>query len=231
MTRAFVRIGLTLRGLRRDRRGVALLEFAFVLPILILMCLTGAELTHYITTKMRISQLALQLSDDAARIGSGTRLSAKKITEADINDIFTGAQMQSSELDLKTNGRVVLSSLEPMANPNTGNKYKITWQRCFGNKTSYAPTYGTAGQTNLSGMGPAGRQVTVQDDNATMFVEVYYDYTPLVALSRAPSTSFMEIGSMAVRDRRDLTDDSANGAAATHPKGVYKVAGVTPSSC
>ena len=63
-----------LRTLWRDRSGLALLEFAFLVPILITLSLTGAELTNYITTKMRISQLALRLADDAARIGTGTPL-------------------------------------------------------------------------------------------------------------------------------------------------------------
>ena len=136
-------------------RGVALLEFAFTLPVLLLMCLTGAELTNYITTKMRISQIALHLADNAARIGAGSQLSVKTITESDINDLFIGANLQSGELALFTNGRIILSSLEPIATPNTTNRYKIAWQRCKGAKVRTS-TYGNAGATNLTGMGPAG---------------------------------------------------------------------------
>lgn len=218
------------RRLWSDRSGVALIEFSLVLPVVILMSLTGAELTNYITVKMRISQLALQLADDAARAGTGSQLAAKQFSEADVNDLFVGANLQSGELNLNANARVVLSSLEPVATPNTTNKYKIRWQRCYGQKTSYSPAFGTAGQTNMNGMGPAGRQVTAQDDNATMFVEIYYVYQPLIGLgTRAPSTNFTEIASMAVRDRRDLTDDSATTN--QHPNGVYKVSGVTASTC
>ena len=208
-----------LRDLREDRGGLALIEFAFVLPIFITRSLTGAELTNYITTKMRVSQLALQLADDAARMGDGSQLSQKTISETDINDIFTGAELQSGELDLQANGRVILSDLEPMASPNTSGKYKIGWQRCYGAKTAHTSTYGTAGQTNLTGIGPAGRQVTAQDDNATMFVEVYYVYQPLIGLgSLAPATSFTETASMAVRDRRDLTQ-------------IYNTEGAAKATC
>ena len=218
------------RRLRDNASGVALLEFALVLPVVILMSLTGAELTNYITVKMRISQLALQMADDAARAGTGTQLAAKQLSEADINDLFVGANLQSGELNLNANARVVLSSLEPVASPNTTSKYKIRWQRCYGQKTSYAPAFGTAGQTNLTGMGPAGRQVTAQDDNATMFVEIYYVYQPLIGVgTRAPAANFTEIASMSVRDRRDTTDDSATTN--LHPNGVYKVSGVTASIC
>lgn len=216
--------------LRRDSRAVALMEFAFALPIFVLMALTGAELTNYIIVKLRVSQLALQISDNAARMGAGSQLAAKRISEADINDLFAGAQVHLGDLDLRTNGRVILSSLEPVANPNTSGKYKIVWQRCFGSKTAHGSTYGTAGQTDLTGMGPTGRQVTARDGNATMFVEVYYVYKPLVAAGAPVDLGdFTEIGSMAVRDRRDLSDDSATTN--THPNGIYKVNGVTASTC
>jgi Flp pilus assembly protein TadG len=213
-----------LARLQRDTSGLALLEFAFVLPIFITMSLTGAELTNYITTKMRISQIALQLADDAARMGSGSQLSAKTISETDINDLFTGAQLQSGEIDLKTNARVILSDVEPMASPNTTSKYKIGWQRCYGSKTSpaapAAPAYYPRSlATNINGVGAANRLVGAQDDNATMFVEVYYVYKPLIGLgSLAPTTSFTEIASMSVRDRRDLTQ-------------IYNTEKATVSSC
>ena len=191
--------------LRDDKSGLALLEFAFILPIFLTLALTGAEFTNYITTKMRISQLALHLADNAARMGTGSQLSAKTISETDINDLFTGAQLQSSELDLRTNGRVILTDLEQ--DPNNAGKFKIGWRRCYGLKTSYVRQYPTtSGTTNLTGIGPANRQVTALSGNATMFVEVFYTYVPLVGGgSLAPSSTFTEVASMAVRDRRDLT--------------------------
>lgn len=215
------------RRLRDDRSGVALIEFAMALPVFIVMSLTGAELTNYITVKMRVSQLALHLADDAARMGNGSLRSAKTISETDINDLFAGAQLQSGELDLSARGRVILTDLEPTANPNNAGTYKIGWRRCYGQKTSYARKYplGTA-TTGLAGIGPAEQQVTAQVDNATMFVEVYYEYKPLVGLGTlAPNTSFTEIASMVVRDRRDLSTGTG------HSEGIYNAEGATPSTC
>lgn len=209
------------RQLQRDDSGVALLEFAFALPVLLLMSLTGAELTNYITAKTRISQIALHLADNAARIGSGSQLAAKTITEADINDLFTGANLQGGELGLLANGRMIITSLEPTANPNTTGTYKIGWQRCQGAKTSKAPGYGifnTSSGRNMTGIGPAGRQVTAPVNGATIFVEVYYEYKPLVQTSLAPTTTMTEIASMVVRDKRDTSQ-------------VYPATGVTASTC
>ena len=205
-------------GLRRDQRGLALIEFAIAMPVLVLICLTGAELLNYTTTRMRVSQIALQLADNASRMGKGTVLTSKSISETDINDLFQGGQLASGELDLLTNGRVILTDVEPVSSPNTANKYKIVWQRCYGTKTAHASSYGAAGDTDLDGVGPAGQQINAQDYNATMFVEVFYTYTPVVALSRAPSSTMTEIASMAVRDRRDLTR-------------IYNNEGVPASNC
>lgn len=206
-----------LRKLRRDHRGVALIEFATIFPVVILLSLTGSELTNYITVRMRVSQMALQIADNAARMGNGSLLAAKTISETDINDVFIGAQLQSGGLDLRTNGRVILTDLEPVANPNTNSKYKIVWQRCFGLKTR-ASSYGVTGATNLDGIGPANQLVTSTDDNATMFVEVYYVYKPLIGIPGvSPSTTMTEVASMSVRDRRDLTRiyNSENATAST----------------
>jgi len=211
------------RRLGSDTSGLALLEFAFSLPILLLMSLTGAELTNYIITKMRISQLALHLADDSARIGTGSQLSAKTINEADINDLLTGANLQSGELGLLTNGRVIISSVEP--DPNNAGKSRIRWQRCKGSKTAWTSSYGNAGATNLAGVGPSGRLVSAPPNGVTMFVEVRYQYAPLFKLSIAPTSEINEIASMMVRDTRDTSSGTG------HTDGVYAVTGVTASTC
>lgn len=211
------------RRLRGDTSGVALLEFAISLPVVLLMTLTGAELTNYITTKMRVSQIALHLADNAARIGTGSLLSAKTISESDINDLLTGAEMQSGELGLFTNGRVIISSIEP--DTTNAGKSQIRWQRCKGNKTSWGSSYGSAGATNLTGVGPSGRQVSAPTNGVTMFVEVRYQYTPLIKTSLSPTSEINEIASMMVRDRRDTSSGTG------HTQGVYSVTGVTASTC
>jgi hypothetical protein len=200
MTAAMSRI----RRLGRDKSGIAYTEFALSLPIFLGLALGGAEIANFVTTRMRISQLALHIADHTARMGTGTQLAAKTISEQQINDALTGAGLQSGGLRLYENGRVIISSLEPVANPNPTNRYRIAWQRCRGVK-NHASSYGNAGATNLTGMGPAGRQVTSPEGSATMFVEIYYVYRPLISGDNAPGLNMVEIGAMTVRDRRDLT--------------------------
>ena len=208
------------RSLAKNESGLALIEFAFIAPVFMVFVASGAELANYATESTQVSQLALQVADNAARIGEGDPLANKKITETQINDLFTGAEIHAGDLDIYgthledgaavPNGRIILSSLETMANPNPTGKFKITWQRCRGLATTYTPQYGVAGQpsgTNIDGMGPAGRQVTAVAGTPVMFAEVRYRYRPLFLNGFAIKDyeNINAIAAMMVRDARDLT--------------------------
>lgn len=191
-----------MRILRCDRRAVAMIEFAMILPVFLLMALGAAELANYMTVRMRVSQLALHLADHSARIGTGSVLAEKTISDAMINDILTGANLQAAELNLYQRGRVVISSLERQAGTSP-QLYKIGWQRCRGLQ-HHTPLYGSEGQTNMAGMGPTGAQVFAMENNSTIFVEVNYDYRPLIGERYVSFGDIVETAAMAVRDRRKM---------------------------
>lgn len=206
------------RDLLRAEDGLAITELALTMPVMLLMVLGSTEIANYMTVRMRVSQLALHIADHAARIGEGSQLQAKKISEAQILDLLEGANLQGSGLDLEEQGRVVVSSLEPVADPNPTDRYKIAWQRCYG-KEQHTQLYGRQGDTNLAGMGPASNQVIAMDGGATMFVELNYRYKPLIPIKdNVEFGEFTEIATMAVRDRRDTTQ-------------VYNEERVTPANC
>lgn len=207
-----------LRCLRGCDSGLALIEMAYVTPILLTLTMGGAELANYATVQMRVSQLAVQVADNASRMGEGQPFQAKQITETMINDILAGAEAQASDLNLmgtqKENGanvqkaRIVLSDLEPRTNPNTTPpKFRIVWQRCRGNATSFVSRYGTpATATNIDGMGPgtAAQKIGPTDNNKMMFVEVHYRYQPLF-IGKFGLVNYVDIdveSAMLVRDDR-----------------------------
>lgn len=157
--------------------GVAMVEFALGVPILLFMLLGGLELTNLMLTHMRISQIALTVADNAGRVRTG-------IDESNIYEVFAGANLVGQDLEFENRGRVVLSSLEPNGRSGTRAGQRITWQRCFGG-LAVAPRYGLqgAGATDASlaaGMGPAGNRITAANATAVMFVEVSYDYRPVI---------------------------------------------------
>lgn len=226
-----------LHRLRTDDSGLALVEFAYVTPFLLLLITGGTELANYAITSMRISSLAMQVADNASRIGVGDQLEAKKITEAQINDLLQGALAQGGNFNLngtyqekqangslvaKNKARIIISSLEP--DPANVGKNWIRWQRCYGQATEYTPRYGRALANNLTGMGPTGRQAFAAANTAVMFVEVHYRYEPLFPLLTPSMVGLMTyrdmdtVAAMVVRDDRD-------------PSGPSNPENVTISSC
>jgi hypothetical protein len=191
------------RQLRGDRSGVALTEFALSLPLLLTAGLWGTEMANLAIVHMRVNQLAIHIADNGARIGDTSTLENRKIYESDINDLLVGANLQAGNLKFFDRGRAIISSLEVN---EAGNQY-IHWQRCKGAK-AWTSTYGNAGDgsvTSLSGIGPAGNQVTAPAGGAVIFVELAYDYQPLVSARFVSSEPIKAIAAFIVRDSRDLS--------------------------
>lgn len=205
--------------LRHDCSGIAVVEFALSLPFVVIVMMTAAELTNFTTTKMRVSQLALQIADNASRIGTGTVLSNKTISETQINELLTGANLQAGKLGLFVNGRILLSSLQPGASTNT---YVVKWQRCKGLKNFTSSTYFTAGTTERNVATNNPYNVTPPSDGAIIFVEISYNYQPLIGTRFQPWSEIRETAAMTVRDNRDYTGGT---------NGIYNTEGATVANC
>lgn len=186
-----------------DTSGVALTEFAFAAPIFLTLGLVGADTVNYVVVHMRISQVALHVADNASRVGEQDVITARKIYERDINDLLMGAERYAGGLDLKENGRIILSSLEV----NSDDGQWIHWQRCSGDKV-HESQFGLQGDgatgTGLAGMGRPGAEIFATPGNAVMFVEVAYDYQPIVPISMLENQEIVYTASFNVRDSRDL---------------------------
>lgn len=223
--------------LRKDRSGLALVEFAVSLPFFMGLAVAGIETANYAATTMQVNQIVVHVADNAARMGANSLLSAKRVSEIDINDVFTGARHEGRGLTLdgfhpyldpgtnqvvsRGNARIFLSSVEPVANPNTTSKFRIRWQRCSGPGTHYEPLYGKVStHSNVDGIGPAGRQVTAPDYGAVMFAEIHYHFRPMldIGFSNLVEKEIVATSAMIVRDSRDFTQ-------------IYNAEGVTASTC
>ena len=190
-----------LSKLARARSGVAAIEFALTLPFLTAAGLYGTELTWFMLVNMKVSQVAMQAADNASRIGDTATLQNRKIYESDINDLMIGANLDGGTMvNLLTNGRVIISSLE--VDPQS--RQYIHWQRCKGLK-NVVSSYGVAGDIKTAGMGPTGHEVTALAGDAVVFVEISYDYQPLVTGQFIQDRNIKAVASFNVRDSRDLT--------------------------
>lgn len=213
------------RALGRDRGGLAMMEFAFTAPVLIAMGGWGVELSYLAVTNLRVSQAAVNLADNASRVGASASGNVTQLREADINDVLQGTKLESQGINLTTYGRVTLSSLENVRQgQDTARVQRIHWQRCIGKKSGagYDSSYGstdsadgttvdtTANHANEgtaapTGMGETNRKVMAPDDSGVMFVEVNYQYRPLFGGLFVQQQIIRYSQSFIVRDNRDFT--------------------------
>lgn len=164
-------------GLFADTDGVAVIEFAVTLPFLLLMFLGGAEMINYAIANMVVSRAGMTVADNAGRV-------MESIDESDVEEAFAAAASIAGDLDLKHHGRIVLSSLEENGRNGSREGQTINWQRCWGD-LDVAPAYGVegAGKYNADladGMGPQGNKIAAATNTAIMYVEITYQYQPLL---------------------------------------------------
>jgi Flp pilus assembly protein TadG len=139
--------------LRRDRGGLAMIEFALSAPIVLAIGCYGTEMANLAMVNMRVSQIALNLADNASRVGAYSNLATQQLREVDINDILQAARYQGTGINLTTNGRITLSSLENVAQSyDTQPVQRIHWQRCIGLKSGagFDSTYGITATNNVA---------------------------------------------------------------------------------
>ncbi len=184
------------------RSGVAAVELAVALPLLVMISMGGLELANFALTNTRVNQIAISVADNASRAKMTSVSGAAQFREFDVGETFRAAELAYPGMAVFTNGRIVLSSLETNA---AGGQW-IHWQRCQGTK-AVASKYGIQGTgisgTSLAGMGPEGSIITAESGSAIMFAEVYYDYRP-ITLPGATITIYRH-AALYVRDDRDLS--------------------------
>jgi hypothetical protein len=202
------------------QRGVAAIETALILPLLFLLGFGGMELANYLLVHSRLSQIALGLADNASRIGGTTG----QVHIRDIQEIFVGAEYQSNGMDWKNNGRMILSSLEVRKDTaDKKDKQKIHWQRCFGG-LAHPSSYGDQGEylgeadAEDGGMGPDGNKIKATAGTAVMFVELAYNYNPIVMPDLIGEQKITYTAAFNVREARDLDANDKMGI--IHPESV-----------
>lgn len=229
MTRRAARLRDFAARLRGCTSGLALTEFAFSLPILLTLGLFGLETANLAMAHLRVSQIATLTADNASRVRDS-------IDEADIVELFTGAKMTGAGINFANRGRIILSDLE-----YNGTRQWLRWQRCDGALNiapSYGRprTAGAADIVNATeifnvdrqtpssnpsspaqstipatGMGPAGSQITAQNDGTgVMMVEVTYNYQPIIPNSFLNNIQIRYEASFQVRQRTNQALLNAN---------------------
>ncbi|MEP3937022.1 MAG: hypothetical protein ABJM16_03290 [Parasphingorhabdus sp.] len=205
-----------LSRLARNQSGLALTEFAYALPIFTGLGMYGLETANLTLTSLRVSQAALNLSDNASRMGQAVvNTTSRTVFESDVNQVMTGLNLQTGDIGILQRGRVILSSLER----NADDGQWIHWQRCKG-LANYQSAYGVEGVgatgTAFPGMGETGNEVTATSGTGVMYVEIVYEHEPLFGDLFYQNKIIRHEAVFNIRDNRNLTagvDDDGDPSA------------------
>jgi Flp pilus assembly protein TadG len=146
-----------------DEQGVAAVEFAAVLPVVLLLLLGCLEVPRFVLTYQKLARTSHSVADLVSQAD-------EPMTNPQMQDVFRAAKMIMAPNDIVGAGKVIVSSIN-----NPTGTVSITWQQSSGS-LGVNSKLGIAGKTNPPL--PAGLSPTTGDE--VLVAEVFYTYTPVI---------------------------------------------------
>lgn len=149
---------LSFSSLLRKDKGVAALEFAIILPILLLTLIGLYDVGEYVFCNIKMNRTAQNLSNAITR---------EDLTSAELTAILQAAPLIAQPFNFSSGeGNVIVTSV---SNPS-GEGAQVMWKQAYPG--------GTGGSRINPGSLPGG---LILDANETViFTEVFYTFQPLL---------------------------------------------------
>jgi Flp pilus assembly protein TadG len=153
------------RRWRTDRKGIAAVEFAFIVPIMMVMFIGAVELSQAITVDRRVTQVASSVADLVAR-------KETSIANSEIKDILRIGGFIMTPYD-QAPLQVVVRNVSSSSKDATTTKQ--SWQCTFsGAGVNPEPTCACMNDTYSLPVG------LVTTNDSVVVAEVIYTYTPIL---------------------------------------------------
>lgn len=165
-TTLMMRVRRGLRTLRRNKEGIAAVEFAMVVPIMFFMFVGSIEFSQAITVDRRVTQTASATADLISRAPSEGMSAA----QVDRDLAIIGQLMAPYDATALIVNIISIKAVPVPGNPNAVN-YVVDWSRDNRGGTPYA-----RGAPAPFGM-PAGLLVAGE---SVIVGHAIYNYTPLI---------------------------------------------------
>ena len=144
----------------RDDRGSSMLEFAFAMPLLLLVLLGGIELGRYALLHQKLDRTAMTVADLVSRVTS--------VSPTELTTVFNATDLVMAPFTMGDRGAVVVSSVyDDSGTP------RVRWQRTGAGTLSVTSQVGVQG-----GTATLSDPLLVDDDAGIVVGETYYQYNP-----------------------------------------------------
>lgn len=154
----------TLRNFRRATHGMAMVEFALTLPVLLSMFYGAIEVTRYILIAQKTEKLAHTLADVTAQ--------SRTVTTANLNQLMAAAGDIMDPFAVGENSRIYISSLYRAPGVAAAT---VNWRYDGGGGLSDNGQLGAVGTTpTMPG------SFTFNERENVIAAEVYYRFEPLL---------------------------------------------------
>lgn len=113
-----------LRDLKRDVSGLALIEFAYTLPIFVGFGLVGIEFANVVLAHQKTERIAATVADQVAS-------NQLPPNERQMRDMFEAVELIADPFDFNDNGNVIITGVVGVRDSGNGQiENKVVWQRC-----------------------------------------------------------------------------------------------------
>ena len=149
-----------------DDGGLAAMEFAFALPVLVMILLGCFEAARFVLINQKMARVASQSADLVAQLDV--------VTEAEMDDLFVAAESTAEPFPLDTEGKVIVSSVFRPYSPANAVP-TITWQRATDEGLLATSHLGPQGQSSP----PMPEGFSLRNGENVIVAEVFFQYDPV----------------------------------------------------
>ncbi|MEH6404793.1 MAG: TadE/TadG family type IV pilus assembly protein, partial [Sneathiella sp.] len=179
----------SLKRFLKDPSAVAMVEFALILPLLMMLTVGSFEVGRYALLMQKLDRITATLADLVAR--------SEALSSDEIDNLFNATNHLAAPFDFDTDGMVVITSIVG----REGEEPIIIGQKVKGALGSYESQVGVLdGEASLPAVFTDADGQTLEDEEALIVTEVFYSFTPYMTSDIAGLGSTILAGSLIYRD-------------------------------